>query len=650
MKTRPLALSCIIVLFCTLLVRADSRVEESGRLDRLACGKGWVSLRSDIRVPMKGWGRSLTLSESRQVQRTVVDGKPVWKTTLSDGGNQVMRIEQAVRDESGKLVFDIKAESLSDAPIEGVMFMLTLPSDVYKAGQLRAADRTIAIPATLPAEIHFFNAPADRLTFVDPAGRTRVQVVTSKSVQTDVQDGRKWTNEFQAMTYIHRGNLPKGQTAQLEITLSAEGEVDQTAANVTIDASQSLYKLTGIGGNYCFNIESPVTKHTLANLNVAAARTEMSIRAWAPKKTVEDPNSTDYAPYAVADQPGSRLRGELELMRLFTQKRIPFTTSIWRMPSWLVEPVSPEGGRQRVRISEQNWPDVLQTIGAYLKYAKEKYQAEPDYFSFNEPDIGVDVLQTPEEHREAIKRFGAHFARLGLKTKLLLGDVCNPRGTHKFCLPAAADPEAMKYVGAISFHSWGGATAEQYQAWAELSQRLQRPLICGEAGVDAQAWRNRSYRSFPYFVREMVHYQQLLTHARPQSILYWEFTGDYSLMATDQPSTNPLADTERFCLQKHWCELTPAGSDALQVRSDKIAISATAFRAGGSYSVHLANPLWDRYVTVSGVPNEVRSMQVIRTTKGKFFERLESVPVRDGKVNLLLPAESMTTLTTLPVR
>ena len=153
---------------------------------------------------------------------------------------------------------------------------------------------------------------------------------------------------------------------------------------------------------------------------------------------------------------------------------------------------------------------------------------------------------TAEEHREAIKRIGARFAKLGLKTKLLLGDVAGPRGTHVFTEPAAADPEARKYLGAVSFHSWGGATPEQYGAWADLAERLKLPLIVAEAGPDAGAWQTKAYRTFPYAVREMVHYQELLLHARPQSILYWEFTGDYSLLAGARPPPDGPGLTERF--------------------------------------------------------------------------------------------------------
>jgi hypothetical protein len=48
---------------------------------------------------------------------------------------------------------------------------------------------------------------------------------------------------------------------------------------------------------------------------------------------------------------------------------------------------------------------------------------------------------------------------------------------HTYALPAANDPEALRYCGAIGFHSWGGAKPGQYAAWGDLAERLKLPLL-----------------------------------------------------------------------------------------------------------------------------------------------------------------------------
>lgn len=646
---RGLAAVVIGLALCGAGARASTRVDQTGRLERLACGTGWVPLRTDVRVVRKNWGRSIAMAEARDVQRSSGGEGTTWKAKLTDRDDLAVQVEQAFHEENGKAVFEVTATALKAAALEGVLFEVQFPAEAFARGLLRVGEKPVELPATLPAEIHYWNGTAASLNVQDGRRKIDVRVEMTPTAKIHVQDGRKWSNVITAMVYVHAGDMAEGQTARLRVAMSATGEVDRTPARMVVDASQVRYKLAGIGGNYCFSLESPVTRFTLENLKVAAGRTEMSIRAWAPKKMYEDPNVTDYSLFAAADKPGSRLRLELETMQRFSRNRIPYTTSIWRMPGWMVTAVESSGENRKVRITDEQWPYAVQAIGAYLLYAKEKYQAEPDYFSFNEPELGVDVLQTAEEHRDGIKRLGAHFAKLGLKTKLLLGDVSNPRRTRGFVQAAANDPEAMKYVGALSFHSWGGASDDEYAAWGDLAEKLKVPLIVGEAGVDAGAWRTRIYRSFGYAVREMEHYQKLMMHARPQSILYWEYTGDYSLASSESTAGNDPAWTERLCLQKHWCDLTPAGSEALAVRAEQDAVLATVFRVGEGYTIHLGNPLWERPVTIEGLPATVKSLRVVRTAKGELFKQLATVPVVNGKVTLTAGAESLTTLTTLEV-
>ena len=75
----------------------------------------------------------------------------------------------------------------------------------------------------------------------------------------------------------------------------------------------------------------------------------------------------------------------------------------------------------------------------------------------------------------------------------------------------------------------------------------------------------------------------------------------------------------------------------------------TAFRSGTDYTIHVSNAKWERPITIVGLPLGVKEFHVIRTAAGEYFKRLETVAVRSGTVPLVLPAESLTTLTTLEV-
>src|SRR5207253_10404170 len=116
------------------------------------------------------------------------------------------------------------------------------------------------------------------------------------------------------------------------------------------------------------------------NLQVAWARTEMSLVRWAPEN----------------DQPDSRLRHEFELMRQLNQKKIPYVSSIWQLPEqFYSDPGEKPHRKEKRKVPAEKWSELTEAIGSYWSYAREHYGAEPDLFSFNEANIGSDVLLSP---------------------------------------------------------------------------------------------------------------------------------------------------------------------------------------------------------------------------------------------------------------
>ena len=273
-------------------------------------------------------------------------------------------------------------------------------------------------------------------------------------------------------------------------------------------------------------------------------------------------------------------------------------------------------------------------------YAKSHYGVEPDLFSFNESNIGIYVALTPETHLEAIKRIGAHFRKLGLKTKMLLGDATGPKDTHKFVLEAAADADALQYVGAVGFHSWGGGSREQYGAWGDVADWLALPLLVTELGVDAGAYHNRAYDSYHYGLEEARMTQELLLYARPQGMQFWQFTNDYGLVRTGE--NGAVEPTPRFWLMKHFTDLTPQGSHAVTTVSDQPAVLFTGFCKDNGCTLHILNLGASRSAEVSGLPGG--EWRVVLTTEAVGYQL--GPAVKDGRLSL--PAKSMVTLTNAP--
>jgi O-glycosyl hydrolase len=649
----PSVFICVHLWFIGVpfLAHAQNVVDPSGQLERLRLGAGWLNMKTDVVVPTRGWTKFLSLGRAGNVEFSQSRDKRVWKATLADDGEQLAYdVQQTVREDKHQLVFEIKVTARADGDIEGIFFWIDVPAEQFAGGVWEAGDEGGRLPERLPDEYHLAEVRTKEFALADPTRKVVLKGELNPAARVVIQDGRKWTNDFSALIDIFAGRLPKGRSASLQVRLSTSGNVEDTPARVTLDAATTLYSITGIGGNYCFATDSPVTRYTLENLQPAFARTEMSLDAWKPQEDTSEDAIDTWLAAIRRDQPDSRLRREFELMREFSARKTPYVASVWRLPKWMYEKPPDDKHPYGNRLAKRAWPALLDAIGSYLLYAKEKYQAEPDLFSFNEPDFGVNTRFDSDEHRDAIKRVGAHFRKLGLKTKLLLGDTSRAADLVNYVRPATKDPEAMRYVGAVAFHSWGGATAEQYAAWPALAKELQLPLIVAEAGVDADAWKGARFHQPFYGVREMTHYQELLLHARPQAILYWEYTGDYSLLRDD----DGLKLTDRLCFQKHWTAFIPPGSQALKTSSDHKSILFTAFcrnENGGNtaYSLHLANRAWSRRVTVDGIPQHIKALNAVRTSREELFRKLEPLPIENGKLELELPGQSLTTLTTLEI-
>ena len=131
---------------------------------------------------------------------------------------------------------------------------------------------------------------------------------------------------------------------------------------------------------------------------------------------------------------------------------------------------------------------IKKSIADYLIFLKEKYGVEAAMFTFNESDLGINVRQTPREHAEMIKTFGPYFASRGLATKLALGDTSDANPID-FIKTAMKDPEAVKYIGAVDFHSWRGCTDDILAQWGAAARELNVPLLVAEGSTDAAAYR-----------------------------------------------------------------------------------------------------------------------------------------------------------------
>jgi O-glycosyl hydrolase len=299
-------------------------------------------------------------------------------------------------------------------------------------------------------------------------------------------------------------------------------------------------------------------------------------------------------------------------------------------------------------LNPEKMAKIKESIAGYLLYLKEKYGVEAAMFSFNESDLGINVRQTAREHADLIKTLGAHFASRGLATKLALGDTSDANPID-FIKPAMRDLEAVKYIGAVDFHSWRGCTDEILAQWRDAARELNLPLIVAEGSTDAAAYRYpQIFHEQSFALYEINLYLRIMAIAQPKSILQWQLTADYSPLAGGGifNDNGPLRPTRRFWNLKQLAS-TPPHSFWLPVTCSKqpnVTCAALGNIAEGVYTVHLVNHGATRTATITGVPEGIRQLRMWVTDADRGMQELERVTVSGGKAQLALPATSYTTV------
>jgi O-glycosyl hydrolase len=429
-------------------------------------------------------------------------------------------------------------------------------------------------------------------------------------------------------------------------TIKVSGEIDRNPVTVALDAAHPGQLFDGMGGN--FRLQNPqadpeIIDYNLKNLRVAWGRVEMPWRSWQPEEN-GDPLAA-----ARAGSLDPRVQAAMEMARRLGAKGMPAIVSAWFPPQWAILPDRPEGTRGNP-LNPAKMDRIKKSIADYLVFLKEKFGVEAAMFTFNESDLGIDVRQTPQEHAEMIKTFGPYFASRGLATKLALGDTSDANPIA-FIQPALHDPEAAKYIAAVDFHSWRGCTDEILAQWAGAARQLNVPLIVAEGSTDAAAYRYpQVFAEQQFALYEINLYLRILALAQPRSILQWQLTSDYSLLAGGGAfgDNGALRPTRRFWNFKQLAS-TPERSFALPVACNGPNLTCAAFGniAAGIYAIHVVNNGAARQATLTGLPANVKELRVWVTDSTRGMEEGARIPVSGGKTEVKLDATSFTTLINL---
>jgi hypothetical protein len=568
-------------------------------------------------------------------------------------------VEQTVEDrEKGIAGVSVYVRSDTARKSVAAYLCLDLPAAVYKEAtitlgkeQLRLAPPSRQADAITSATPRPARQPAPRpaagTTLSIKAAGNELQLTFSRRIIAFVKEEGGNTT-----VYIHLlgDNLKKGQSARLHYTLQAAAEIDHRPVEIAIDRHNPGRLFAGLGGN--FRLQNPhtdpqVIDYCLNNLRLACGRVEMPWQYWHPDE------HTDPLAEARAGRLDARVHEAMKMAQRLSAIGMPVIVSAWFPPEWAIEGGSSsyknEGGVRAYRLDPSRKEAIYRSIAGYLTHLKQAYGVEAALYSFNESDLGIDILHTPYEHAGFIKELGACMASRGLSVKMLLGDNSDAT-TFNFILPALNDPDAHKYIGAISFHSWRGCDDETLKAWGEAARKLNVPLIIGEGSTDAAAWRYpQIFKESAFAFYEINLYTRICAVSQPLSILQWQLTSDYSLLwgAGIFGSEGPLRPTQRFWNLRQLSQ-TPGQSFALPFACNGENVNCAAFGniARGRYAVHIVNNGASRRVTVKGLPPSVCSAKVYVTNSEAGMEAIKEVDSAPEGISFEMPPISFITLLT----
>lgn len=431
-------------------------------------------------------------------------------------------------------------------------------------------------------------------------------------------------------------SLIKGKKVEAEAVLTVDGIRHHETAHIALDLQHPGARFAGFGGN--FRIQNPahdpeVIDYCLDNMRVAFGRAEFPWSSW-----------------DAGGKADSKVMASAQMAQRIKSLGMPLVISCWFPPQWALMPgqTRGRGGVAALKLDPAKKERIYESMASYLVFLKEQYGVEADYFSFNESDIGIDVLHTPQEHCDFIKEFGAVLASKHLPCKMLLGDNSDAT-TIDFIQPALADAEAHKYIGAVSFHSWRGCDDETLRRWRDAARSINVPLLVGEGSTDAAAWRYPAiFKESTFALYEINLYTRLCAICQPLSILQWQLTADYSMLQGEGilGDQGPLRPTQRFYNLKQLA-MTPVDALALPFTVDKENVNVAAYGnlALGQCAVHVVNNGASCMGEVKGLPAQSRKA-VVYVTNAHQHAEAQSLDIVDGCVKVEMPAESFITILT----
>ena len=411
---------------------------------------------------------------------------------------------------------------------------------------------------------------------------------------------------------------------------------------IVVDPSRTRQTIEDVGGGNFIHTFSrvttgldPIGSFNFEGIAPRKIRLRMALEDWEPENDDGDPRRA--AAGGFRDEGYNH--GAFLLAQEATARGIELTASLWDVPGWMV--TNPGSERSR-KIPPELYPELAESMGEWLRTARDVYGAEITYVSFNEANGGVNVALSSSEHAGLIADVGARLAERGLRPKWLLGDCTSMAVCVAYARPIWESGAARPYLGAFAFHSWDATASDAaLTGLYDFGRSTGLPIRTTEGGWDAFLWQRPSeFPGWPNALRLATVYVRVLKLTGASVLQYWQMLGrDY--MLNDETTAYPAWQVLRQMQRQ-----VPAGSVVLETSGDRGLLYSLAARDGGDFVLYLVNGgTADQPVAVSGLP--AASFRRIQSSAAGSDQEL--APVGGGATSsLTLPKESVTLLTTRP--
>jgi hypothetical protein len=314
--------------------------------------------------------------------------------------------------------------------------------------------------------------------------------------------------------------------------------------------------------------------------------------------------------------------------------------SVWDVPNELV--VDPSKKQQRV-IKPESYDEVIDMLTAFLVKAKTDYGVEVDYFSFNESDGGWQVQFSPQATIAFIKKAMARFRAAGLKTKFLLADTAQTKGTVEFATMIMADSTIWKFLGPLCFHSWWSEkiSDNEFERVAAFAKAWNKPVWCDELGFDAEAYKIKGMcQSWEYALRFARISHRMLKYAQVEASLYWTWQNDYPIMSTDLKTKYPS-----YYVTRHQTDFLNSGTQIVHsTSSDPEIMVITGIHDNLSQVMQLIN-MKKVSVTVDIEGYDSKIIDMVTTTESNNWKVQKNITKsKKGHTIIQLQPESVNSL------